>query len=217
MSTHRRSEAELQADRTMIARLYVEGWSQQEIVDQMARLRPYALSLASVARDIQQIRDEWRAYRLWHMDDLIARELARLDHIEREAWAAWHDSRKEQKETIQNVKPDREKNNAPVPVGGMITTRPGVGSHHFLQVALDCVKERNKLLALYPVQKHDVTVRGGSIVGGGEQDISRLDDGDLRAEIARLEAMAGGQQAILDEVSPIIDYEDTQDTQDTQP
>lgn len=209
--TQKRTDIQIQHDRLQVSQMYLRGITQHEIAEKLTAARRKItlpgdeftpVTVAMVASDIAAIREEWRALRLWNMDDLIARELARLDQVEREAWSAWEESRKEYKETVQNVRPDPHNDDRPRPVGGMITTRPGGGNDRFLNIVLECVEKRAKLLGLYAAQKHDVTVSAQVVGVGRVTNIHELDDRELGAELKRLELMSRGQSEILDEVEP---------------
>jgi hypothetical protein len=72
--------------RQEIAELVLEGWTQAAIAEKLS------LSQAAVSKDLKQIRIAWRESSIRDFDELRCQELAKLDMIEREAWAAWRRS-----------------------------------------------------------------------------------------------------------------------------
>jgi predicted transcriptional regulator len=87
MSTgKRRSSAQLARDRRRIANLYLQGWLQADIAEELG------ISPATVSRDLKALQSEWRKSRLVDIDAAKQRELAKIDRLEREYWVAWERS-----------------------------------------------------------------------------------------------------------------------------
>ena len=69
-----------------IMTLYLEGKTQWEIVDDPdIDLK----TQSSVSRRLAKIREHWRQSAIWDMDEMMGRELDRIDKVETEAWRAW--------------------------------------------------------------------------------------------------------------------------------
>jgi len=137
--------------RTEVARLYLRGRSQQQIADEIGVVRK------TVWSDIQEIRKEWQEERLSDAEALINRELAKLDHLEAEAFDAWERSKQDaERETVTD---DPEK--------GRITKHVTIGQTgdpQYLALILRCCERRCKLLGLDAPEKReekiDMTVSG---------------------------------------------------------
>jgi hypothetical protein len=72
--------------RTKVAKLYLLGKTQYEIA------REVGCSQGTVGNDLSALREEWLASALLDFGEAKARELARIDNLESEAWAAWYRS-----------------------------------------------------------------------------------------------------------------------------
>src|SRR6516162_5217575 len=69
-----------------IAGMHLENLSQRVIA---ARLR---LSQSQICRDLKEIKRRWQSAHRQELATLQAKEIARNEHIEQTAWAAWHKS-----------------------------------------------------------------------------------------------------------------------------
>ena len=91
--TERTSE-ELERDRVIIARMYVRGKSQHEMLLTINSLYPdRPISSKTINHELQTIRQAWLQSTLVDFNSAKAKELARLDEAEREAWNAWEKSK----------------------------------------------------------------------------------------------------------------------------
>jgi hypothetical protein len=86
--------------RASVTRLYVRGHSLPEIAANLG------LSDSAVAHELAEIRKEWVAAALCDRVEAKARELAKLDHVEAEAWKAWERSQKKFTRVKKSTKPD---------------------------------------------------------------------------------------------------------------
>lgn len=162
MAANKRSQAQREHDRTEIASLYLQGKTFQQIADALQ------LSKSQIFYDLNIVRQRWRDDAVLSIDLHKARELARIDLIESETWRAWDESKKprtvhteqsdvEPSEGMQSSdgeQPGTDAENAsgtkPKPVLIKVIDRmeSRAGDPRFLQVALDCVKQRRELLGL---------------------------------------------------------------------
>src|SRR5215470_12294572 len=72
--------------RKNVAARYVRGQTQWEIA------RAFEVTQATISGDLKAIRAEWLAQAVLDMEAIKARELAKVDETERNAWKAWHRS-----------------------------------------------------------------------------------------------------------------------------
>ncbi|HKA52422.1 MAG TPA: helix-turn-helix domain-containing protein [Candidatus Binatia bacterium] len=99
MERRGRTREQIVRDRVEIARLYLEGWPQWQIGEK------FGFSPQQMSDELKAIRSEWRAAAVRSLDEAKARELAKLDNLEREYWEAWQQSREQAKKTKQNADP----------------------------------------------------------------------------------------------------------------
>lgn len=82
----KRSGAQLGRDRYLISGLYLQGYLQREIAEQLG------LSSGTVSNDLRAIRKIWLESTLINFSEMKARELARINILERTYWEAWERS-----------------------------------------------------------------------------------------------------------------------------
>lgn len=101
---------------------------------------------ATICRDIQAARAEWRASREEQTEAHIAKELARIESREREAWEAWRRSTGTKERTKVKAGPDGDTTET--------TTWEEAGDASFLAAIAQCSEQRRKLLGLDSPTKH---------------------------------------------------------------
>lgn len=149
--TPKRTRPEKERDLVDIALLYVEGKSLVAIHKWLCENRPYQLSYAYVCADLGRIRKIWRERSIGFINERKATELAKLDHIEAQAWEAWHASKKDR------LKKFGQRRQTPGGGDGVpkVTheevgqeTEQRDGNPRFLETALACVSKRLEVLGL---------------------------------------------------------------------
>ena len=86
MPVARSKQLEMTRRRQLVADLYVRGWNQVSIAQEVGVGQP------TISTDLKAIRREWRESTVRDFDTARAVELRKLDRVEREAWAAWERS-----------------------------------------------------------------------------------------------------------------------------
>jgi hypothetical protein len=124
--------------RKNVAARYLRGQTQWEIA------RAFEVNQCTVSRDLEMIHKEWLAQAVLADGERTAHELAKLDEVERQAWASWERS-KENAEIIR-ARMRGEGEGAQVETEKII--RGQVGDPRFLDIVLKCVERRCKLLGL---------------------------------------------------------------------
>ncbi len=127
--------------REAIERLYLMGWAQTRIARQVN------ISLEQLTAELQVIRDGWVQSSLRRVDAAQAQELARIDHLESVAWAAWRRSCQDD-ETTKAVWTDGAKSRAEK------TTRKQTGDGTFLTRVAWCIDKRCEILGLKERLQH---------------------------------------------------------------
>jgi len=123
--------------RQRVAELYLCGKGQYEI-GQLLGVTQQQISL-----DLQKIQQQWLASSVRDFDAVKAQEIAKLDHIEREALEAWAQSRKVREVTITKRITGKDPRDE-----ASIRREQSAGDPRFLQVAQRCVEQRCDLLGL---------------------------------------------------------------------
>jgi hypothetical protein len=125
--------------RKNVAARYVRGETQWEIA------RAFEVDQKTISNDLAAIRKEWLADAVRSVDEIKARELAKIDECEAQAWRAWTKSQ-ENAETLRarvrgkgdDARPETEK-----------VTKGQAGDPRFLDLVLKCVEKRCLILGVY--------------------------------------------------------------------
>jgi DNA-binding MarR family transcriptional regulator len=146
----RRSAAQLLSDRVKLSDMYLAGMGQGEIALALG------VSVSTVSREIKTLHVKWVELSNINFDEAKARELAKIDRIEREAWAAWEASKQEGTWKTQS-------GGEGLIARATITKKSQTGDPQYMRLALDCVDKRCKLLGLV-VQKVEHTGKDGEAI-----------------------------------------------------
>lgn len=157
MAKPKRTEFQRESDLERIASLYLRGWRQSDIASEIG------LSRQQVGYDLKTIQNRWRTQTTINLDEAKQRELARLDELEREYWAAWEASKGER------TKARQEKNVTGAVTKASMEKEQRDGNPAFLAGVMTCIDRRCKLLGL------DAPVKTQNI----EIDLSKLTDDQL--------------------------------------
>ena len=120
--------------RQQVAELILEGWTQAAIAEHLK------LTQAAISKDLKQIRIAWHESSIRDFDELRSLELAKLELIEREAWAAWRRSQQPAQTATVDGQPGSQKSKR--------TVRHQYGDPRFLQVTLEAIEARRQMLGL---------------------------------------------------------------------
>lgn len=132
--------------REQVARLYLAGKSQNEIAAE------FNVNQSTISRDLEAIRKQWQEQALLHFDEIKARELARIDRLEREYWQAWERSQ-EDAETVKQVG-TLDSDGKKVKAGKAEKTSKGQsGNPSFLAGVQWCIEQRLKIFGVYEAIK----------------------------------------------------------------
>lgn len=168
-----------------MARLRLFGHSQTAIADKLG------ISQATVSRDLETIVQGWKAEAVSDMDEIKAKELAKLDALEVEAYAAWQASKRESQKKVVEDRPGKS--------GGKfakIETQQNDGDPRFLQALLAIQDRRAKILGFDVPVKFDGTVTNKATI-----DASALSDAALEEILAARDAMAAAEKAAAEQAA----------------
>lgn len=135
----RRATVTTDLDVLRLTELYLKGWSQRRIADELGTTHQL------VYYHLKKIRAEWKAEALQNIDELQSRELAKLDKLESTYWEAWDRSvlnserKSERTKTLDDGKQEFTQE---------IVTEGRDGNPAFLAGIERCIERRCKLLGL---------------------------------------------------------------------
>ena len=175
----KRTDAQIIADRAEISRLYLQRVPLQEITDRVNAARitstpAYQITIHQVKKDLVAIREDWITWAAVDYDTLVARELARIDNLETEAFEAWRRSCGDFEESTERH------------IGGVDTRtetqtrrRKQAGDPRFLERIAWCIDARIKILGLAAPDVHLLAAGKGMTftLQLGEKEIGDESDG----------------------------------------
>lgn len=178
-NTKRRANGQLIRDRRCIADLYLKGWLQVDIAEEVG------LSQTTVCRDLKALQRQWIAVTLIDFDEAKGNEIAKIDRLEREHWAAWERSCLDAETVTKKgkVKKDAEK---PESVEQIIQRKGQAGDPRFLAGIQWCIDRRIKLFGLDEPDRLVVDWRQ-------EAEEVGLDAGEVFEQLVAVAATALGQ------------------------
>lgn len=158
----KRTRIQRQRDLLDIARLYLEGKRQWEIVEWIAGNRPYKLSQQILSIDLRDIQRQWLAEAKILVEEQRRKELAKIDNLEREYWAAYARSKSKSVRITHEGKPCKSKKDATEPdaMTPEITTmvkEDRDGDPRFLEGVQRCIDRRCRLLGLDAPAKQELS------------------------------------------------------------
>ncbi len=160
--SHPKKLATLQR-RKSVSEAYLRGDTQWQIANALE------INQSTVSTDLKAIRDEWLASAVENVDQIKARELAKIDHLERQYQQAWQRScqPKKTKERKKHINADGAKD-----TGNVLRSEMRDGNPKFLDGVMKCIERRCQIFGILkqdmiPVQATVVTVVAGV-------DISRI-------------------------------------------
>jgi hypothetical protein len=124
--------------RTIVARLYLQGFNQCEIAERTK------VSQFTISKDIAIVHKRWIAEAITERGIYVHRELEKISIVEAEAWGAFEKSKKKARRVT------KEKG---LGAGGMVDktttmTEDQTGDARFLVIILNCIKQRCAILGL---------------------------------------------------------------------
>jgi len=177
-----RSRAQIARDRRRISDLYLQGWLQADIATEIG------VSAPTVSRDLKALQAAWLQSALLDFNEAKARELAKVDRLEREYWEAWERSCEAEETVTQRTKGEVERWQDD-DSGKFVAKRPAdvtkarkerIGDPRFLQGVQWCIDRRCKVLGVDAAQKLEHTGEGGGPIQTATTIVVReyVDDGD---------------------------------------
>lgn len=133
-----RRNVQVTARRQEVAALYLQGKYQSEIATHLR------ISQAQVSYDLQAVQRAWVAASVQALNKHKATQLAKIDEVERTAWAAWERSLHPREITLteetQGEKPSRK---------ASVRREGQAGDPRFLERVQKCIDQRCQILGLF--------------------------------------------------------------------
>jgi predicted transcriptional regulator len=174
--------------REQITSLYLQGVTQAKIG------RVVGISQQAVSNHLVTVREEWLRSSLRDFDAVKAEQLAKLDKVESTAWQAWQRSM-----TDASRRTSKERMEGETQVRELTEVVEGQsGDPRYLNVVLDCIERRCKIMGLMPTQKIALTDPSGTkpgVVGIIPINPQSLDDGSLEKLAAAYDVIATAANA----------------------
>ena len=168
-----RTKTERERDRALLAKLYFQGWLQADIAEKIG------VSRQQIGYDLGVLRKRWQASALIDFNAAKARELARVDNLEREYWETWERSKEQKESTLtKRVDAGAKRNEA------QVRRESQIGDPRFLTGVQWCIERRCKILGVDAPTK--VEHQGAIILG-----VTYGDDG-TEDKVAETAPDAGG-------------------------
>ncbi len=144
-----RTKTEREEGLAKLSRLYLTGRTQTEIGKQLG------ISQGQVSKDLRTLQKRWQVASVAAIDEAKARELAKIDELERTYWRAWRRSCQDEEVRVaeKQTGADGEKGKT------RKTTRGQAGSAAFLSGVQWCIEQRCKILGIVVKTAGDVNVR----------------------------------------------------------
>lgn len=145
MAAPKRTPFEISRDRVFISQLYLQGKTQHEIVEELKKSgRAYTLTQPIISRDLRAVQQEWLKESVRNFDVAKAKELAKIDILEREYWHGWERSRQAKTKTQSEKKETRGK----AQQSARMMKEDMLGDPRYLQGVQWCIDRRCQLLGL---------------------------------------------------------------------
>ncbi|MEN6586117.1 MAG: hypothetical protein ABFE02_08770 [Sulfuricella sp.] len=186
-------EALIEDRRARVASFKIQGMSIRQTIAALAKAKCVSpdtkkpWSVGVIKADLDHLTARWQSEALRDISQAKAEELAKLDELEREAWAAWHRGigRKQIRTTKTKRGTDATQGDAPT-VPGLDETETSIrteslnGDPRYLGIVLDCQHRRAKMLGLDAPQRLEASGPNGGPIPVAHQDLSGLSDDELR-------------------------------------
>jgi hypothetical protein len=216
LDVSRRTDEERERDMVIEARMYVRGKTQNEIRLELNKMYPdRPLSPKSIHMDLQAIQRMWQQSTLFDFNAAKAKELARLDEAEREAWDAWERSKEKHVRVEYEVSDDQ----VPFSADKVADVRrkkrrkvieATVGDIKYLEMVERMIKMRCDIVGLFEAKKVQIDWRTEALQSGmDEETIDAVREKTIETLMLAIEKAATDSGAI--EEADIIDVETIDD------
>ena len=172
MAKNKRSKVQRENDLVITSQMYCEGYPQHAIG---ARL---GLTQQQISYDMKSLQKRWVKASVLNITRAKARELNKVDNLEREYWEAWHKSQDNKEtrteKTAHDLEVEADEITIVVPRETTFKSEGQTGSPQFLQGVQWCINKRCQILGL------DAAAKNMSIdlTNLSDQQLERLSKGE---------------------------------------
>lgn len=180
----KRTRRQREEDLETIGQMMLQKKTQQQMVTQICSTRPYKIGRSQIMADVREIETRIKSMYLKPLAILRARELANLEHLEEETYAAWQRS-KEPKQS-QKVEMAGAGAGGSAPTKTTRETEKRDGEIGFINTLVKISERRAKLMGLDAAVKAELHIDGELKAKG---DIDNLRGALKRAVLAKQQAL----------------------------
>lgn len=187
MPVKRAKKHEILQRRSIVAELYLKGWTQVDIVRHVDVRQP------TISSDLATLHRQWRESSPRDFDAIREAQLQKLDHLEREAWAAYGRSA-----GTRNRKRLVARDGVKI---SEIEQWEETGDRRYLRIVQDCIAKRCELLDMKAPLRMNLRV-------SRDTDMRELSNEDLEAIVRGDFTIEGGEDralALLDHDPNVIE------------
>ena len=163
MAAPKRTKFEREKDLLEISHLYLQGITQAEIGQRLDVSQP------QICYDLKTLRKRWLQSSIMNIDLAKAKELARIDHLEREYWEAWEKSK-------NPVKTRGSKKVDGATVESTIQAETGTGDPRYLSGVQWCINKRCEIVGMDEAKNFEITWREQAKIEGIEDPDAFYED-----------------------------------------
>jgi hypothetical protein len=143
--------------RHAVAKLYLEGWPQFKIAERVG------VHQSQVSRDLKFLSQRWQESSMVNIDGIKAREMAKLDELERKYTRGWYRSI-----GVQKTEKTKENDDG---TEVTIEKKELVGDPRFLDGILKCVAKREEILGYGAPSKQSIDLNMEKILEQAPEDV----------------------------------------------
>lgn len=154
----KKSPQEVELIKNHVSKLYLRGLSFRAMSTWLKENAGLSVSYKTCSAYTQQILDTWHNERLDDVDKWITAELKGLNEIEREAWDAWEQSKKDKTKSVTRKRGKEGKKKSDIETTSYEQydeVLTGYGDPRFLEIIKDCKLQRLQYLTKGTFGKED--------------------------------------------------------------
>jgi hypothetical protein len=166
MPVKRSKKHEIIQRRSSVAELYLKGWTQATIAQHLGVRQP------TISSDLAVLHREWRESALRDFDAIRETQLQKLEHLEREAWAAY-DRSAGTRQRKRMVARDGVKISE-------VEQWEEAGDPRYMKIVQDCIAKRCELLDIKaPLRMNLRLTRDTKVETLSDEDLEAIIRGDF--------------------------------------
>lgn len=175
MATRKRGKRQRERDLEIIADLYVQGYSQAKIAEQIG------VSREQIKYDIKEIREKWVESQIDNFEAYKAEEIRKINALEREAWEGLRRSIAERKRTRIEDRDSEDKGKTKI---RSVTVEERDGDPRFMQIIATCIDRRCKIRGIDAPTKQELSGPEGGPIPVEGISVKDLSDDELEQLIS---------------------------------